>query len=152
MPRAPSSCATPSARSLRSAGSSAAGAWAPAGFQGFDHGVVVRDWLVCGPFGGGPAKTFYRDPSLAGRDPDPVTRFFDAANYPPERGKVDPNAVFTGDMIRGYWPDPGEEQWTPRSIADGCTGFNSGPSRLKMVRWPRSAQSFRAWEICLKAG
>jgi hypothetical protein len=113
------------------------GAWAPAGFQGFDHGVVVRDWLVCGPFGGGPAKTFYRDPSLAGRDSDPVSRFFDAASYPPERGGVDPKAVFTGDMIRGYWPDPGEERWKPRSIADLDTRviFGDGAQMWYAASW-----------------
>ena len=32
------------------------------------------------------------------------------------------------------------------SIAEGRAGFSSGPSRLKIVRWPRSAQSFRAGE------
>jgi hypothetical protein len=97
------------------------GAWASAGFEGFNHGVIVRDWLVCGPFGGGEATTFFHDPSLAGRDADPVTRFFDAASYPPERGAVDPNAVFTGEKIRGYWPDPGEVRWEPRSVLDGDT-------------------------------
>jgi hypothetical protein len=97
------------------------GAWAPAHFLGLDQGVIVRDWLVCGPFGGGAAKTFFHDPSLDGRDPGPVIRFFDAATYPPERGRVDPRAVYRGDIVRGYWPDPGEVRWKPESVLDGDT-------------------------------
>jgi hypothetical protein len=38
------------------------------------------------------------------------------------------------------------------SIADGRAGFSSGPRKLKIVRWPRSAQIFRAGEMFLNAG
>ena len=41
---------------------------------------------------------------------------------------------------------------TPTSMADGRTGFSSGPRKLKIVRCPRSAHSFRAGAMCLNAG
>jgi hypothetical protein len=113
------------------------GAWAPAGFQGFDDGVVVRDWLICGPFGGLAVKAFKRDPSVANGDPNPTIRFFDAATYPPERGKIDPRAVFTGEMIRGYWPDPGAVRWKPATVADLDTRvvFGDGAQMWYAATW-----------------
>ncbi|MCX7049904.1 MAG: hypothetical protein NTX50_31030 [Candidatus Sumerlaeota bacterium] len=47
-----------------------------------------------------------------------VRDFCEAAAYPPDSGKVDLQAVFNGDMIRGYWPDPRKVQWKPATIAD----------------------------------
>ena len=38
------------------------------------------------------------------------------------------------------------------SAALGRPGFSSGPRKLKIVLWPRSAQSLRAGMMCRKAG
>jgi len=109
------------------------GSWAPAQFQGLEGGVVVRNWLICGPFGGPGAEKFTRDP----RDVMPGTNkdwkqaardFCEAATYPPDDGKVDLQAVFTGDAIRGYWPDPRTVRWQPATIADLDQRVVLGPS------------------------
>ncbi len=97
------------------------GAWAPLGFAGLGDGILLRDWLVVGPFGGPGAEKFKRDPAIAGGDATPVRRFFDAATYAPERGPVDPRALFRGPSLRGYWPDPREERWTPATVPDLAT-------------------------------
>jgi hypothetical protein len=87
-------------------------AWAPAQFQGLDDGVPIPNWLVAGPFGGSGAEKFTRDPS----NKNEVRQFYEAATYPPELAPVDPKAVFTGELIRGYWPDPKQVSWKPASV------------------------------------
>jgi hypothetical protein len=99
------------------------GSWAPAQFQPLDQGVVVRNWLVCGPFGGPGAEKFRADPNgvVPGTTIEmkkAVRAFCEAAAYPPDSGEVDLKAVFKGEMLRGYWPDPREVRWKPASIAD----------------------------------
>ena len=37
------------------------GSWAPAQFQQLEDGLLVRNWLVCGPFGGPGAEKFIDD-------------------------------------------------------------------------------------------
>ncbi len=98
------------------------GAWAPAQFGSLAQGVVIRNWLACGPFGGPGAERFVYD--LNGKEPGTnrdwkqVGReFSEAAGYPPDGG-VDTNAVYTGEMVRGYWRDPRAVRWTPAQIAD----------------------------------
>ena len=90
------------------------GAWSPAQFQGIDEGVIVRNWLICGPFGGPGAERFRSDP------PGPMKRevqaFFEASNFPPDSGKVDAKAIFKGLQIRGYWPEQNEVRWKPASL------------------------------------
>jgi hypothetical protein len=102
------------------------GSWAPAQFQGLGDGVVVRNWLVCGPFGGPGAEQFIPDP----RDKmkDAVRKFCDAASYPPDNGKVDLAAIYKGDLITGYWHGPSEVRWKPATIADLDTRVILGPS------------------------
>ena len=39
------------------------GAWAPAEFQGLDEGILVRNWVICGPFGGPGAERFSWNPN-----------------------------------------------------------------------------------------
>src|SRR5207302_1043129 len=83
----------------------------------------VRNWLVCGPFGGPGAEKFKADPNgvVSGTTIEmkkAVRDFCEAASYPPDSGEVDLKAVFKGDMLRGYWPDPREVRWKPASIAD----------------------------------
>jgi hypothetical protein len=92
------------------------GSWAPAEFAGLGDGIVVRNWLVAGPFGGPEAVKFKADPRgvIAGTTIDmkkAVRDFCEAATYPLDGAKVDLEAVFTGEQIRGYWPDPRQVRW-----------------------------------------
>ncbi len=96
------------------------GSWAPADFQGLDHGVLVQHWLRCGPFGGPGAEKFKDDPNgvIAGTTIEmkkAVREFCEAATYPPDSGMVDLDARYTGDQVRGYWKDPGEVRWKSAS-------------------------------------
>lgn len=69
------------------------------------------------PFGGAEAKRF--DWDLSPDLKEVCDRFFAAAAYPPDGGKVDLAAVFTGEQVQGYWKDPGEVRWQPRLTATG---------------------------------
>jgi hypothetical protein len=89
-------------------------AWAQAEFAPLDR-LVLRSWLVCGPFGGPGAKGFSED--LPGAKKDEADRFFAAASYPPDGGRVDPAAVFSGPLVQGYWRDPGQVRWQLRTTA-----------------------------------
>ena len=99
------------------------GAWAPAQFQKLDKGLVVHNWLLCGPFGGPGAEKFAWDlrDNLPGTTKDykqAGREFCEAATYPPDDGKVDLQAVYQGAMVRGYWPDPGPVRWHAAKTAD----------------------------------
>lgn len=99
------------------------GSWAPAQFAGLEGGVTVRQWLLCGPFGGPGAEKFTRDPNglMPGTNRDwkqAARDFCEAAAYPPDRDPIEPKAVFKGGLVRGYWPDPGEVRWKPATVAD----------------------------------
>jgi hypothetical protein len=107
-------------------------AWAPAELQPLQGGVVIRNWLVCGPFGGAGAEELTRDPNgvMPGTKKDwkqATRQFCESATYPPDSGKVDLSARYTGEMIRGYWPDPREVRWKPATIADLDTRLALGP-------------------------
>ena len=90
------------------------GSWAPAQFVGLEAGVPVREWLICGPFGGPGAEKFNWDP----RNKEEVKRFYEAATFPPDNGVVDLDAVYTGEMIRGWWGDPRRVVWKRATIED----------------------------------
>ena len=99
------------------------GSWAPAQFLGLGTGVVVQNWMICGPFGGPGAEKFR--PDLLGLLPGTKKDYkqagrelCEAAVYPPDDGVVDTKAAFTGEMIRGYWNDPGRVRWKPAKVAD----------------------------------
>ncbi len=69
------------------------------------------------------AENFKYDPNgkMPGSDKDmkgAVREFFEAATYPPDDGKVDFNAVYQGEMMQGYWRDPGKVQWKAATVAD----------------------------------
>ena len=86
------------------------GAWAPLSFQGLEGGVVVRNWQVCGPFGGPGAEKFRDDLNglMPGTNKDMKTagrEFCEAAKYPPDDGKVDLKATYSGEIVQGYWED-----------------------------------------------
>ena len=91
------------------------GSWAPAQFQGLRE-VLIRDWSICGPWGGPGAEKFRED--LSGEEKDRGRAFSAAAKYPPDNGVVDLQAVFKGQDVHGYWPDPGEVRWKKASVAD----------------------------------
>ncbi|MHB8973977.1 MAG: hypothetical protein ACYC4N_26375 [Pirellulaceae bacterium] len=97
------------------------GSWTPAEFTGLDHGIVVRHWLLAGPFGGPGAEKFKADPNgvVAGTTIDmktAVREFCEAAKYPLDDAQVDLKADFTGDQLRGYWPDPRRVGWKAATI------------------------------------
>ena len=90
-------------------------AWAPLEFAvPAKGGLVLRNWLVCGPFGGPGAEQFVSDPQGAMKDT--VRAFFEKAAYPPDNGPFDPTAVFKGAMISGWWPTEAEARWKPAEI------------------------------------
>ncbi|HSI36942.1 MAG TPA: hypothetical protein VK986_25370, partial [Tepidisphaeraceae bacterium] len=99
------------------------GSWAPAQFVSLAGGAVVRNWLVCGPFGGPGAEKFKNDPNgpVPGTNIEmkkAVREFCEAAVYPPDTAGVDLAARYTGEMIKGYWPDPKEVRWKPAGVAE----------------------------------
>lgn len=92
------------------------GSWAPAEFTGAPSGgLVLRNWLICGPFGGPGAETFTADPQGAMKDQ--VRAFFEKAVYPPEQS-FDPTTVFTGDQLIGWWKGGDKFRWQPAEVAE----------------------------------
>ncbi len=92
------------------------GSWAPAELLGLANGIVVRDWLLVGPFGGPETERFRQDPGglIQGTNldmKDAVRDFFRGEHFPPDKAEVDPKAVFSGPLVRGYWQDPGQVKW-----------------------------------------
>jgi len=102
------------------------GSWAPAQFEGLDRGVVVRHWRINGPWGGPGAEVFKAD--LSGADKDKGKRFCAAATYPPDAPGADYRATYRGELVKGYWGDPGEVRWKVASVADLDTRVILGPS------------------------
>lgn len=92
------------------------GSWGAAQFEGLGDGVVVRNWRVLGPLGGPDAERFKDDPQ--GKMKDDVRAFYDKTVFPPDQGPVDFNATYAGDVVRGWWKDPGKVSWKPASVAD----------------------------------
>jgi len=92
------------------------GSWSPISLLGLSNGVPVRNWLVCGPFGGEEMKKM--NWNLHEEQKKELRKFMASAKYPPDDGIVDLKAVFKGDIIQGYWNDPKQVSWKPRSIAD----------------------------------
>jgi hypothetical protein len=143
------------------------GSWAPAQFGGIEGGVTVRNWLICGPFGGHGAEKFKADPNgkMPGTDKDmkkAVQEFCEAAKYPPDDGGVDPSAEFKGDLIRGYWPDPKAVKWKAATVADldsrvvlglggqvwyGATWVHAPVATELSVRYQGHAQTTLRWTV-----
>jgi hypothetical protein len=99
------------------------GSWAPLQLDGLEKGVLVRTWVICGPFGGPGAEKFINDPNgvLPGTDKEmkqAVKEFCDAAHYPPDDGVVDLKTAYTGDILSGYWGTPREVRWKSATTAD----------------------------------
>ena len=102
------------------------GSWAPAQFEGLERGVTVRRWQINGPWGGPGAEAFKED--VSGSDKDKARRFSEAGKYPPDAAGVDLAAAYRGDLVRGYWRDPGEVKWRVSPIAPLDTRVVLGPS------------------------
>lgn len=107
------------------------GSWAPVQFKGLEDGVVVKKWMICGPFGGPGAEKLTRDPNgkMPGTTKDwklATQEFCEAQKYPPDDQKFDPRAVYKGEIIQGYWSDPHEVRWQPATIADLDTRVKLG--------------------------
>lgn len=99
------------------------GSWAPVEFLGIEGGVVVSNWLVCGPFGGPGAEKFNSNPNgkVPGTNKDQkeaARELLEGASYSPDDGKVDLNARYSGELIKGWWPDPRAVAWKPARVAD----------------------------------
>ena len=109
------------------------GSWAPAQFQSLGDGVLLRNWLICGPFGGPGAEKFTYDLQgiLPGSNKDykqAGREFCDAMKYPPDDATVDTNLAVKGELVRGYWGDPGLVRWHAAKTADLDTRIVLGPA------------------------
>jgi hypothetical protein len=106
------------------------GSWAQVQLSGIEGGVLVRKWLAVGPFGGPIAKNFsWR---LLGTLPgttkslkQAAAEFYGAATYPPDGGKVDLNAVYTGEQVTGYWGG-NSVRWRPVAVPNLDQRLNLG--------------------------
>lgn len=109
------------------------GSWAPADFAGLEGGVIVRHWLLCGPFGGPGAEKFSWNPDgkMPGSEKgqkEAVRELLEPAAFPPDSGKVDVKATFTGEHLKGWWPENKSISWKPATIADLDTRVIVGPA------------------------
>jgi hypothetical protein len=104
------------------------GSWAPVSFQGIADGITIRNWLKCGPFGGPGAENFQYDPNPDSMK-EAVKKLYSTAVYPPDDGKVDLKAVYSGEMTRGFWGNP-QVKWTPTTINDLDTRFVMGGAQV----------------------
>jgi len=98
------------------------GSWAPAEFEGLGEGVLARNWMVCGPFGGPGAEKFSWNPNglMPGTKKDQkeaVRELCEAAQYPPDDGKVDLKAVYDGPQVHGWWPET-KARWKAEATED----------------------------------
>ena len=94
----------------------------PVQFGGLDDGLVVQNWLTCGPFGGPGVEKFNWD---GGPSKDATRKFFDAAHYPPDE-TFDPRAVYTGPQVQGHWAPTNAVRWRPARVDDLDTRVKLG--------------------------
>lgn len=108
------------------------GSWAPAEFEGLANGVMVRNWVVCGPFGGPGLEQFSWNPNglMPGTKKDQkeaVRELLDVAQYPVDNGKVDLKATYDGPLVKGWWPET-KARWKAESTADLDNRAIMGPA------------------------
>ena len=70
----------------------------------------------------GPLPGTKKDAKQAGRE------FCEAAGYPPDNRKVDLQAMYRGELVRGYWQDPGQVRWHAAKTAGLDTRVICGPA------------------------
>ena len=91
---------------------------------------MVRNWQICGPFGGpgferltadpgGPMPGTNRDWKQAARD------LCEAIAYPPDK-KVDLDADYRGESVAGYWGKPAAIGWRKATMKDLDTHVKCG--------------------------
>jgi len=86
-------------------------------FTSLGDGIVAKNWMILGPFGGPGTEAFGMNPhSLA--DKKAVIDFYEKAEYPPDNNIVNPAEKFSGELIHGYWGKPREIGWRKASVAD----------------------------------
>lgn len=90
------------------------GSWAPVIFSGLENGYAIRNWRVLGPFGGPEAWKFSRDI----KNKAEVVKFFEDAVYPPDTAMSDQTGTYEGELVQGYWANPGKVAWTPAMVDD----------------------------------
>lgn len=101
------------------------GAWAQAGFQGLSDKLTVRNWLVCGPWGGPGAETFAWD--LRNGEKDRYRKWQAAQTWPLDDRSVDLKAVYRGERQAGYW-NRTEARWKPEMTVGLDTRVVFGPA------------------------
>ena len=104
--------------------------WSPAEFIGLGKGIVVRNWRLCGPFGGRGFEKLCGDPNglMPGTRRDwkeATVETCEAASYPPDRG-VDLDAEYSGERIQGYWNKLDKIGWRPAAIEAQDTRVTCG--------------------------
>lgn len=103
------------------------GAWAQAQFVGMDR-LPIRNWAVCGPWGGANLKNRPNDPHPQTQGHAFTRALFAAAKYPPDDRKVDMKAVYKGPLTQDLKGIQREVRWTTRSTAGDGTVCERGPS------------------------
>jgi hypothetical protein len=102
------------------------GAWTQAHFVPLGRTISVHHWQVIGPFGGAGLKAYPFD------EPHPKPKanafahaFFTQAAYPVDGGKVDLQAVYTGDPTLDAHGAAHELRWRPMTVGDSFAEFTS---------------------------
>ena len=91
------------------------GSWAQARFTGFADGLVLRDWMKLGPFGGPGSEKIQRNVW----DKPNVREFFRSRKYAPDGDRYDPRKTYGGPETAGWWPAPrAAVRWTPATMRE----------------------------------
>ncbi|MGI6496420.1 MAG: hypothetical protein ACOX5G_10120 [Kiritimatiellia bacterium] len=103
------------------------GSWSPARFVSAEDGLLVREWVRAGPFGGPGSEGFSWDP----RNKDEVGAFFEKAVFPPDEAtRVDVAETFDGPLTGGWWGGPATDKrplrWQAVSLDEMDTRFRLG--------------------------
>ncbi|MEZ0296934.1 MAG: hypothetical protein ACAI35_10815 [Candidatus Methylacidiphilales bacterium] len=106
------------------------GSWAQGRFLSLDKGVTLNNWQIIGPFGGPGTEGYSYD--LRGNDKNSAIKLLSARMFPVDEQGVDLNAVYTGEMIKGWWPKVNEVRWKPASVADMDTrvAYGTGAAQV----------------------
>ncbi len=101
------------------------GSWATARFVAADGGLLLRNWLRLGPFGGPGAEKFKWDP----QNKTEVAAFYEKAVFPPDTDPVDSRQTFSGPLTAGFWGSASEKRplrWQPVTLDEMDTRFKLG--------------------------
>ncbi|HUU90162.1 MAG TPA: hypothetical protein VM238_03015 [Phycisphaerae bacterium] len=110
------------------------GAWSQAQFVGMDR-LPVRNWVVCGPWGGANLKNRPNDPHPQTQGHNFTRLLFAAATYPPDDRKVDMKAVYKSPLTQDVKGIQREVRWTPRNAAGDTVFVCIGPEFWFAATW-----------------